>query len=138
MYTVAFSMNKKVSTWLDLAENDLEFAEQILANQQRPYFACNQCHQAMEKILKAVIQLKTGGTPPRIHNLVRLAEQAALPFSDKQMAFLFTLNPHYIGTRYPDDILKLYTHYTQPYSKNLFNQTQGLFLWIKEHLTQRN
>lgn len=101
-------MDRKTQTWMELAENDLEFAEQILRNRQRPYYACNECHQAIEKILKAVIQERSGEIPPRTHNLPMLAKVSGLEFSDGHRRFLLQLNPHYMGTRYPDDAALLY------------------------------
>lgn len=34
------------------------------------------CQQAVEKALKAVIVRKTGALPPRVHNLLRLADSS--------------------------------------------------------------
>lgn len=128
-------MHPKTKTWLELAENDLEFAGQILSNKQRPYFACNECHQAVEKILKAVIQEKTGTRPPRTHNLSTLADLTQISFSEAQIRFLLKLNPHYMGTRYPDDLVKFYKQYTQEYSMDLFRETKEMLLWLKNYLT---
>lgn len=127
-------MDKKTETWLTLAENDLEFAGQILANKQRPYYACHQCHQAVEKILKAVVQHKTGQIPPRTHNLKTLAELAKVELPSEQDTFLLKLSAHYIGTRYPDDLSQFYKAYTVEHAKEIFEKTRGLFLWLKNCL----
>lgn len=74
-------MDKKTQTWLEIAENDLEFAEQILKNRQRPYYAVHFCHQAVEKI---------------------------------------DLAPHYLGTKYPEDLAKFYRQYSIAFVENLF------------------
>lgn len=131
-------MDKKTQTWLEIAENDLEFAEQILKNRQRPHYACNECHQAVEKILKGIIQEKTGKTPPRIHNLFTLAEQTELKLSEGQQKFILKLNPHYMGTRYPEDLADMYKKYTNEYASALFDETKELFLWLKNCLIQKN
>lgn len=127
-------MKKKTETWLTLAENDLEFAKQILQNKQRPYFACNECHQAIEKILKAIIQEKTNEIPPRTHNLFMLAKLTKISFSEDQNNFLLRLNPHYMGTRYPDDLVAFQRQYTKKYAAELFHKTEELFLWLKNFL----
>ena len=41
-------------------------------------------HLALEKVLKAHVCRQTRDLAPRIHNLVRLAEQAALPLDQDQ------------------------------------------------------
>ena len=131
------TMDKATQTWLEIAENDLEFAEQILQNKQRPYFACNECHQAVEKILKAIIQEQTGQKPPRIHNLDTLAKLAELKLPDNYRGVLLRLNPHYMATKYPHDLTKFYKEYTQEYAYELFQETKELFLWLKNCLTQK-
>jgi len=130
-------VDKKTQTWLELAEEDLEFAGQILKNRQRPYFACNHCHQAVEKILKALVQEESASLPPRTHNLVMLAKVTSLKFSDDQIKFLLRLNPHYMGTRYPDDLSKFRKQYTAEYATGLFEETKELFQWIKNYLIPR-
>lgn len=131
-------MDKKTQTWLEIAENDLEFAEQILKNRQRPHYACNECHQAIEKILKGIIQEKMGKPPPRIHNLFTLAEQTELKLSENQQKFILKLSPHYMGTRYPEDLADMYKKYTYEYASALFDETKELFLWLKNCLIQKN
>lgn len=128
-------MDKKTETWLTLAENDLEFAEQILKNKQRPYYACHQCHQATEKILKAIVQHTTKKIPPRTHNLEMLTRLAKVELSLEQETFLLKLNAHYIGTRYPDDLFQFYREYTAEHAKVIFEKTKELFLWLKNCLT---
>lgn len=131
------TLDSKTKTWLELAENDLEFAGQILKNKQRPYFACNECHQAVEKLLKALIQQKTAKTPPRTHNLAMLADETGIGFPENRGKFLLKLNPHYMGTRYPDDLLQFYKQYTQEYATALHQETLEMFQWLKDHLTQK-
>jgi len=45
---------------------------------------------------------QTGSIPPRIHNLVRLAERAGLALSDEQKALLAELNMYQMVGRYQD------------------------------------
>lgn len=130
-------MNKKSQTWLELASNDLEFAKQIIANKQRSYFACHYCHQAMEKLLKAVVQEESGSIPPRTHNLMTLARLSKLAFSEEQSRFLLRINPHYMATRYPDDLVRFYKQYTEEYAAKLLQETKEIFVWVKNSLIQK-
>ena len=50
-------------------------------------------HLALEKVLKAHVCRQTRDLAPRIHNLVRLAEQAALPLDQDQQDILLSSTP---------------------------------------------
>ena len=45
------------------------------------------CQQAVEKMLKAVIVKQTNEFPPRLHNLMRLAEFASLEIPEARAEF---------------------------------------------------
>lgn len=130
-------MKEKTTAWLELAENDLEFAESILQNKNRPYYAIHFCHQAIEKILKAVIQEQTNQAPKRTHNFKMLWEQAGIPLSENQKLSLLDLMPHYIGTRYPEDIRKLHQTYTLEFVRKKFEETREIFQWLKNYLMSK-
>ncbi|MBI5298930.1 MAG: HEPN domain-containing protein, partial [Deltaproteobacteria bacterium] len=51
-------INKKVETWLALAQDDLDFAEEVLQNKKRPHYAAHLCHQSIEKLIKAIVQAR--------------------------------------------------------------------------------
>jgi HEPN domain-containing protein len=125
-------MKKKTQTWVKLAENDLSLAKELLVNKSRAYYSAHFCHQAIEKILKAVISEKTDKIPLPTHNFQILLDQAGLkdiPLKKKQ--FIFSMMPHYIGTKYPEDIAKLYKSYTKSFVTKLFNNTNEVFQWLK-------
>ena len=124
----------KTKTWFELARNDLKFAESILKNKNRPHYAVHFCHQAIEKILKAIITEKTTKYPPRTHNLQILYQQTGIELPVDMQKFLYTLSPHYLATKYPEDITKLYKAYNQRYGIKTLNQTKELFKWLKQHL----
>lgn len=130
-------MKDKTKTWLEMATNDLEFARSILANQNRPYYAAHFCHQALEKILKAIVQERTDEMPKRTHNFKVLWEQGSVPLSEEQKLKLLEIMPHYLGTRYPEDVRSLHQTYTVEFVNNLFKETEELFQWLKGRLTSK-
>lgn len=69
-------MKKKTKTWLELATNDLKLAEELLSRKGRVYYAAHFCHQAIEKMLKAIIAERTNEIPLPTHNFKILLEQA--------------------------------------------------------------
>jgi len=127
-------MKTQTKTWLEMAQNDLDFARDILKNKQRPFYAAHFCHQAVEKILKAIIQERTDETPPKTHNFNLLCKHTGLNLPDEMQKNLFSLAPHYLGTRYPEDINKLYKQYDLQFVQNLFGRTEELFKWLKNTL----
>lgn len=124
-------MTSKTETWLALAADDLEFAEDVLKNKKRPHFAAHLCHQAIEKLLKAIVQEKTNSTPTPTHNFKILCKEAKLTLPEEKMRWLLNLAPHYIGARYPEDLFKLKQQYTQEFCENLFRETKEFFQWLK-------
>lgn len=130
-------MKDKTKTWLELADNDLEFARSIFANKNRAYFAVHFCHQAIEKILKAIVQEHTDASPKRTHNFKALCDQASIVLSASTEAFLIKLAPHYLASRYPEDLQQLYKQYTEPYVRELLQETTEAFQWFKSYLTSK-
>jgi len=62
--------------WIERAEYDLETAK-AMRQTGRYLYVGFMCQQTVEKALKAVIA-KQGVFPPKVHDLVRLAELAGL------------------------------------------------------------
>lgn len=61
-------------------------------------------------------------------------EETGIELPENRGKFLLKLNPHYMGTRYPDDLLQLYKQYTLEYATALHQETLEIFQWFKEHL----
>src|SRR3989338_9738042 len=98
-------MKLRTKTWVTLARNDLALAADLLKKKGRYYYAAHFCHQAVEKILKAVIAERTNAIPLPTHNFKLLLDQSGLKnVSIEIKEFLFSMIPHYIGTKYPEDI----------------------------------
>ena len=127
-------MDKKVKYWIDTAEYDLDTAQAMLDTGRYLYVGFL-CHQTIEKCLKAVIA-KGGLFPPKIHDLLNLAEKANIieNISEEQKDFLSELNPLNIEARYPDYKNKINEILTESYCKELLNRTKGMVKWIKEQL----
>lgn len=61
-------------------------------------------HLALEKALKALLCVRTSSVPPRLHNLVRLAELAEVGADEGQLDLLAEMNAFNIEGRYPDPL----------------------------------
>jgi HEPN domain-containing protein len=86
-------------------------------------------------MIKAVIAERTDAIPLPTHNFKLLLDQSGLkdvPAGFRE--FLISMAPHYIGTKYPEDITQLYKRYTKAYVRNLFKKTSGVFEWLEDSL----
>jgi len=94
-------VEKQVDYWRSGSEEDIAAAEALVSKgylRHGLFFA----HLAIEKILKAHVTRKTGDVPPRIHNLVRLAELAGLTLDIERVDFLRRFNLYQLEGRYPE------------------------------------
>lgn len=94
-------VEKQVAYWRNSAREDWEVAQELVENgrvRHGLFFA----HLALEKALKAHICRQTRDLPPRIHNLVRLAQLSTLALSEDQLEVLADMNAFSIEGRYPD------------------------------------
>lgn len=88
------------------------------------------CQQAIEKFLKAVIVKKTNDFPPRVHNLLRLAQTANIELDETKEDFLGELSGYYIQTRYPEEIESLGAGITEKMAKEVFQKSQEIAEWL--------
>ncbi len=122
-------MNNATRSWMERSRYDLDTARAMLASSRYLYVVfC--CQQAVEKGLKAVITAKTGTLPPRIHNLLRLAEIAQVELSTDQAQFLAELSAYYIQSRYPEEIGELASTMTQATAKKMLRTTEEMTEWL--------
>ena len=94
-------VGKQVDYWRLGSEEDIAAAETLMEKghlRHGLFFA----HLAIEKILKAHVTHKTGETPPRIHNLIRLAELAGVALDPKRADFLRRFNLYQLEGRHPE------------------------------------
>lgn len=95
------NVRKQIDYWKASSDEDLAAAESLLEKghlRHCLFFA----HLAIEKMLKAHVTRQTNDIPPRIHNLIRLAEIAGLPISPEQGGFLSGFDVYQLEGRYPD------------------------------------
>ncbi len=129
------ALNERVKYWIDLAEYDIDTANAMLETKRFLYVGF-MCHQSIEKVIKAVLSSQNEEIPPKIHNLIRLAELSGLlnQMSDKQKKTLFLLNPLNIESRYPSYKDNLLSQLTDEKCKQILENTKELLLWIKTQL----
>lgn len=124
-----------VEEWIVKANEDLAFAKTALEEGLEFYpQICFYLHQATEKILKAYILVNELGFK-KMHDLIKLLQIC----SQKDLAFnkffetAELLNPFYIGTRYPDLVLKVNKSQTE----NALQIAEEIAAFVKQKINQQ-
>ncbi len=126
-------IKKDIQYWIDISRFDLDTAFSLL-NGKKYLYVLFMCQQAVEKMLKGIVTLKTKRFPPRIHDLVKLAKLAGLEKDDIDFEFLDRLSFYYIETRYPEEQLKLHKTVSKKLADNYYKDTRRLCLWLERLL----
>ncbi len=127
-------MKKSVALWFERAQYDLESARLMMEN-GRYLYVVFMCQQAVEKLLKGIIQEKTDALPPYTHNLTLLAKYIDLSLSEEQFDFLALLNRYYLNTRYPDHKQKLADNIDQKKTHQILKSSEELYQCLLKELT---
>jgi HEPN domain-containing protein len=126
-------MDKRVQQWHDQAVYDLDTADAMLASGRYLYVVfC--CQQAAEKMLKAIIVQRTGELPPRIHNLLRLADLAEVGLDEEKILLCGALVGYYIQSRYPAEMEDLAAKSHARESRILLCNTKEMIEWLQSML----
>ena len=119
--------------WAGQARYDIDTARAMFHSGRHLYVLfC--CQQAVEKMLKALVAERSKELPPRIHNLVRLADAAALEMSDEQADLLRELSAYYLQTRYPEEISDLGSQVKENEARRILDQTEEIVRWLSSML----
>jgi len=128
-------MFDKVDYWLELCDDDLKVARNLLKSKDYLWMGFL-CHLVAEKALKAMITNITGDVPPKDHRLIKLAELAQIDneLSEEQVALLSKLQPLQIEVRYPSYKERIVAILTSDYCKELLQETEEFLCWTKSRL----
>ena len=124
-----------IEYWLRSSERDLDTAE-ILFQNSRYDWCLFIGHLVIEKILKAFYIRDVNEAPPRIHNLLRLAEPTTLQLSDEQKQLLMDITRFNIETRYPDYKQSFQKLCTREFAEDYFMKIKELHAWLKSHIAR--
>ena len=129
--------DEHIAYWLESTVHDLETAESLF--QSEKYDWCLFLgHLVLEKVLKAIyVNTNENKVPPRIHNLVRLAELSSLTLTQEQRMFLDEVNDFNLEVRYPDYRQEFYKRCTRDYAEPYFTQIKEYYEWLKSQITSK-
>lgn len=111
-----------IAHWKTTADKDWKAVIQLFDSKsyiQSLFFA----HLVLEKLLKAHwVKDNEGNTPPKTHNLVKLAEETKLKIADEDNKFFYTVNQFQLEGRYPDYLQSMYKKYKSVQTKKVLEQ----------------
>jgi len=123
-------VKKQIDYWRVSSEEDFAAAQSLLEKghlRHCLFFA----HLAVEKMLKAHVTSRTSDVPPKMHNLVRLAEIAELSLTPEQTGFLRSFDMYQLEGRYPDSVLGKLKSKT---AKEKLAVAKEMLKWLKKQL----
>ena len=124
------NIEKHIEYWQKGADEENEVAE-LLLKKKKTRHALFFAHLGLEKILKSSVVKRTREMPPRIHNLLRLAELAQLELSDEQIIFLRQFDIFQLEGRYPDSFgMRI----SLESAEGKIQEARRIFQWIKNQL----
>jgi len=123
-------MGDPIQQWLEQADYDLDTAKDLFKS-KRYIYAVFMLHLSIEKALKGLYQKRLGQVPPKVHNLILLANRVELDLTDHRRFFLAMLNDGSVATRYPEQIALILKQYPRQRVRELLDQGQEMLTWIK-------
>jgi HEPN domain-containing protein len=123
-----------IKYWRESAKHDLESAEAIFFSGR--YDWCLFIgHLALEKILKALfVERNDNNIPPKVHNIVRLAELSEVVLTDQQKFELDKINDFNLQTRYPDYKLEFYKMWNLDNTKESLDKIKEFYTWFDSQI----
>jgi HEPN domain-containing protein len=126
---------KTIQYWIDISEYDLQVAKSLLDKGHYLYVGF-MCHQAVEKMLKALYVKQTSAVPPYIHKLDRLVDLVGLKaaMSKERNDFIDELTPLNIQARYPAYREAIYSLINKEKAAQIIEKTEELLQWLKAQI----
>ena len=100
----------------------------------RCFYCIFMCHLAIEKALKGLYRAKLRSDPPKVHDLLFLANRAQLAPPPELKDLLYELDGLSIPTRYPDELKKMTVTYNQQSTEPMLARARKALQWLKAQL----
>jgi HEPN domain-containing protein len=124
-------VEKQVAFWRKEAEEAWATAQDLVERDRRISFGLFFAHLTLEKIIKAHVWRVRKIAPPKVHNLIRLAEIAEISLDETNKKVLAEINEFNIAGRYSDMLLPPPSFEE---AKQYLQRAKGTFEWLKNLL----
>ena len=131
---MSLTKEEHIKYWMETARRDWRAIQNMYKSKDYLpglFFA----HLHLEKICKALwVKNNESNTPPKIHNLVRILNEASIPYSTEQLDFMIFMNNFQLEGRYPDYLQKMYKTYKAKNTGEILNQVKIFSKWLQQQL----
>jgi len=123
-----------INYWVGSAKRDLKTVQNMFS--MKDYIpALFYSHLHLEKYCKAIwVKNNNGNTPPKIHNLIKILDEAKISYSQEQKVFMIIMNNFQLEGRYPDYLDSLYKLYKKKNTGKILEQVKTFSLWLQQQL----
>jgi HEPN domain-containing protein len=123
-----------IKYWVDTAKKDWQAIQKMYKSGvylHALFFA----HLHLEKLCKALwVKNNKENHPPKIHNLIRVLNEAKIQYSSEQLDFMNIMNQFQLEGRYPDYLNKLYKAYKRKNTGETLKQVNQFSKWLQQQL----
>lgn len=119
-----------INYWVETSDKDYQTVRSLFQSGEY-HWALFIGHLVLEKLLKALYVKTTEQDPPRIHDLVRLAEKCNLSMDDEVLSKLELMTRFNLNVRYPDYQQELYKICTKEFSRDVLKSMDEVRLWLQ-------
>lgn len=125
-----------IKTWAKNAAEDLKTAKFLLKGK---YFGMSlfSCHLAIEKMLKALVEIETNEPAPFTHDLTKLAKLAGINLTLSQAASLNEITTFNISGRYREEKYQFNTMVNRDYALKYIEITEQLYKWLRRRYLKK-
>jgi HEPN domain-containing protein len=124
-------IQKQIAYWSNGAFEDWDVSRDLINRDGRILHRLFFVHLSLEKLIKALVCKQTGDIPPKIHDLIRLAELGNVALSSEQRNFLGKMNLYNIEGRYPD---MAFPKPSLERTKQYLEQAREMIEWLSKKL----
>ena len=123
--------SEHIKYWIESADHDLDTSNTLFESGKYDW-SLFVGHLVLEKLLKAVyVQNNDNKIPPKVHNLVRLAEISNIEIDENKKIILDKISDFNIEVRYPEYKNEFYKLCTKEFAEENINKIKELYQWIK-------
>jgi len=123
--------NTIINYWIETADGDYKTMKNLFASGDY-HWGLFIGHLVVEKLLKALYVKTTGAEPPRIHDLVRLAEKCKLSLNDNMLDKFEMITRFNLNVRYPDYQQEFYRICTREFSLEALKSIDEVRSWLRQ------
>jgi HEPN domain-containing protein len=119
--------------WFLQADYDMDTA-QYMFDGGRYFYCIFMCHLSIEKALKGLYRAKLMSDPPKVHDLLFLANRVQLAPPAEVKDLLYELDGLSVPTRYPDELKKMALTYNQRSTEPMLARARKALQWLRAQL----